>query len=309
MKSFLVLATLTFSSLVEAGPYKIIVFADEGAVARAEEYKTYLLAKPPFSEMGENLNIEIKSLTKEEMGCSKHATLDRIVTCNESDLLRKQSAEGGQLSVAFTSAVTGGGAGGTIPVATIDYPIETMLHEMLHYYGINDEYAYETQAQFDAYCTPEARAKWPNSAFFNPAPPYTDDPGARSKHASAVGWMGSIPADNLILNEGVLGSKSVAAAKGTQVMGLYAGGTCEKVLGTWKPYGNSIMRSIGAGSDDTIYPYYANIIREKITAANTRIARGERTPPPEVDCDHSLGHEVPIKLHKDVTQAVKKVIQ
>lgn len=309
MKYFFILASLFISQGAAAaeGQYKIVVFTDEGAEARANEYKTYLKSKPPFSEMGDKLNIAVIKLTQDEMDCNKSPTLDRIVTCNESALIRKQSAEGGQLAVAFTSKVTGGGSGGTIPVATKDYPIETMLHEMLHYYGINDEYVYESQAHIDAYCGVSQRSSWPNSAYFNQAPPYADEAGARAKHAPDVSWMGGIPSSNPILNGGSLGSKPVHAAKGMQVLGLYKGGTCEKVVETWRPYNNSIMRSIGYGTDDTIYPYYADIIRKKIESATQGNKIAKASPPPHLNCDHSHGHETVLELNKDVKSAVKKI--
>lgn len=249
-------------------PYKIVIITDEDASKRAEEFKEFLMNKPPYSKIApEDLEIKIVKETKETMDC-KHTNPDspRIVGCNTTKLNEIKAKEEAHLAMAFTSSADGG-AGGDIPVASNDYPIQTMLHETLHTYGMDDEYCY-SDSEAKVYCEPPDNKG--NSAHFRDVPPYESDAKAREKHAGDVPWMGGILATNLITQGTSLGSKEPSPVeKGKQELGLFKGGTCdqkkvaegEKPFQSWRPYANSIMRGY---EDDTIYPMYEDIIAKSI---------------------------------------------
>lgn len=250
-------------------PYKIVIITDDEANARAHEFRTYLMKKPPYNKIApEDLEIKIVKETKENMDC-KHTMPDspRIVGCNNTKLNQIKAQEEAHLAMAFTSSASGG-AGGDIPVASKDYPIQTMLHETLHTYGMADEYCY-SESEAKVYCEPPMVQG--NSAHFPPEPPYESDAKARVKHAGDVSWMGGILTTTLITQGTSLGSKEPSPVKpGKQEMGLYKGGTCDKKkmpegsttpFQSWRPYANSIMRGY---VDDTIYPLYENIIVKSI---------------------------------------------
>lgn len=301
MMKFLALLTVFHSAFVfaEGKPYKIVVYADAAAVARAKEFVTYLKKKPPFSKMDKNLVIDVVTMTKEEMDCkTKYPEIPRLITCNHAHLTKKLAEAGGNLSLAFTSNGSGG-SGGNIPVATVDYPIQTMFHEMLHTYGLADEYNYSPDEQ-KIYCSNPY--SYGNIAYFKDFPPYSNDGAARAKHASEIPWYGGIPASKLITTGTSLGSASGPIRIGSQTMGIYRGGSCdsEKTLG-WRPYDNSIMRGY---VDDTIYPLYEEIIVKNIESS---IGRKLQLPPPEVTCLQNESLNGILDLEKDIENAVRRI--
>jgi hypothetical protein len=203
-------------------------------------------------------------LDEKVMDCgNKTPNSPRIISCDNTLLYKKQAEAEAHLSIAFTSNGSGG-AGGGIPVASMDYPIQTMFHEMLHTYGFDDEYSYKTngEAEFNYYCSNVRNGV--NMAYFKDVPPYADDKAAREKHNSQIPWYGKIPASQLITNIADLGTVTTYQPMGKQTAGLYRGGACDsdKIPG-WRPYLNSIMRGY---SDTTIYPLYEEVITKQIEA-------------------------------------------
>lgn len=182
----LMLVTLmmgSFSALAAKDPYKIVILTDSDAKVRADEFKTYLGTKPPFNKMGEKLVIEVVTMTAEDMACANNMpNSPRIIRCDTQKLARAQSRADANFSVAFTSKGSGG-AGGGIPIASLDYPIQTMFHEMLHTYGLADEYNYWADEQ-KVYCKDPKSSG--NIAYFKDEPSYADDPAARSRHRADV---------------------------------------------------------------------------------------------------------------------------
>ncbi len=161
----------------------------------------------------------------------------------------------------------------------MSYPIQTMLHEMLHTYGMADEYHY-SESEAEAYCRrPQTQS---NIAHFTDRPPYSSDLDARQRHEVMVPWMGRINRGDLITQGRSLGSPMMnAIPRGQQVLGLYRGGTCDNAeIQSWRPYPNSIMRGY---DDDTIYPLYEDVIRQSIESQigrRVQLAGTNITPPP-----------------------------
>lgn len=272
---FLLLSTSVFAFGVFK-PYKIVVMTDEDSKERAEEFRNYLLQKPPYNKMAEKLDIKIVPLKKEEMDC-KNSMPDapRIITCNDEKLQGIQSKEQANLAVAFTSSGSGG-SGGSIPIASKDYPIQTMFHEMLHAYGLDDEYEYSASEQ-TVYCNSPRNSA--NMVYFKDKPPYSDDAFARKTHKGDVPWMSGIPESKKITEGSNLGSETKYENNGAQTLGLYRGGACSSArLPGWRPYQNSIMKGY---LDDTIYPFYEEVIVKNIESS---LGRKLNLPPPTVTC-------------------------
>lgn len=305
MKKKIILATLLTGVLTNAwsddDPYKIVIVTDATAKVKAEEFKTYLQGKPPFSRMGDKLNIEIVEMEADTMNCQNNMpNSPRIIRCNTEAIAREQSRRRANLAMAFTSRGSGG-AGGGIPIASMDYPIQTMFHEMLHTFGLADEYDY-SEAEQRVYCrNPRSRA---NIAYFRDVPPYSDDPAARGRHNSDIPWYGGIPSGKLITSGSSLGSPAEESiSPGNQTMGLYRGGSCNSAsLPGWRPYENSIMKGY---RDDTIYPIYEEIIVRNLESA---MGGSLDLPPPEVTCLQSDYNVQRVdELHDHVSDAVNGI--
>ena len=314
LKSTFLLLSLSFSStgwtklsivgkteVKKTKPYKIIIVTDPTAFPRAEEFKKYLITKPPFSRMGEKLQIELVSMDTEKMNCKNDMPdAPRIITCNRDLIYRTQSQHNAHLSLAFTSSGSGG-AGGDIPVASMDYPIQTMFHEMLHTFGLDDEYDYSESEQ-TVYCNNPVSS--PNVVYFKDTPPYETDSFARSKHSDKVHWMGQIPPVQLITSGTNLGSASLEKINaGLQPLGLFRGGSCNNsTLPGWRPYQSSIMKGY---DDDTIYPIYEAAVLRNIESA---VGRKTSLPPAESRCVHTQPSiQVVNNLDSEIDSIVKKI--
>ncbi|WP_408096563.1 hypothetical protein ACJVC5_16110 [Peredibacter sp. HCB2-198] len=294
------LTVLGASSVYAQDVYKIVMYTDPDAKTRAEEFKEYLLQKPPFNKLGDKVQIAIEELSVETMDCKNDMPdSPRIIHCNREELFRLKALAKANLALAFTSKGTGG-AGGAIPVASKDYPIQTMFHEMLHAFGFDDEYDY-SESEKKVYCDQLTPA--PNMVYFKDNPPYVDDPAARKKHDKDVPWMGRIPSENLIVTMGNLGSQFTKVVKGEQAPGLFRGGSCNTDdKPGWRPYQDSIMKGY---DDDTIYPLYEEVILKNIESSmGKKVAKDKKfedpSPPPRcLQHNHEMemlkGHEEEMK--------------
>lgn len=304
--SSLVLLSLFVHSHIEASsnkpkkPYKIMIAADKDAVNRANQFKIYLLNKPPFNRMGDNLVIEIVPFEADELNCANtNPDSPRIITCDTELINKTKRNIKAHAALAFTSKASGG-AGGDIAVASIDYPIQTMFHELLHTYGLADEYDY-SDSEKTVYC--QAPRSSNNIVYFKDKPPYKADADARSKHADDVHWMGQIPTAQLITSGTSLGSASLnSVVNGQQNLGLFRGGSCDGTLPGWRPYYSSIMREY---KDDTIYPLYEDIIIKNIQSS---IGRKINLPPPEPKCSQNQETLQTVNtLGSDVSQIIERI--
>jgi hypothetical protein len=261
----LLLALLSWSAFAQ-DPYRLVMVADPESRARAEEYKNYMLSKAPFNQLGGQLEIVITEMSDRDLSCANDMpTSPRIIRCDTSKLNQRKRELGGHHVVAFTNNATGG-AGGQQAIASVDYPLNTMLHEMLHMYGLADEYCY-TGTEVEEYCNPPRSA--PNVAMIVPAPPYANKGEAFAKHGDKIPWSSEIYAPTPITQgTDVLGTP---AGQYGESAGLYEGGHCtnkaaltEKI---YRPYQNSIMKSL---SVDSLQPFYQARILEAMEAARGR---------------------------------------
>ena len=299
---FFVAALMGVISTYAQDTYDIIMFTDADSKTRADEFKDYLLQKPPFNKLGEKVKVSVVELSADVMDC-KNSNPDspRVIKCNNDELFRLKAMAKAHLALAFTSKGTGG-SGGAIPVASKDYPIQTMFHEMLHAYGLDDEYDY-SGSEKRVYC--ETLTITPNIAYFKDVPPYADDSSARDRHAKDVPWMGRIPAENSIVQAGNLGSQSTKVIKGEQGPGLFRGGACNTDdRPGWRPYQNSIMKGY---EDDTIYPLYEEVILKSIESAMGKKSNKDKkfedpSPPPRC-----LQHNHEVEMLKGYDEEMKEI--
>jgi hypothetical protein len=255
----LTLLTFLLTTFAWAEPYKILIITDREAENKANEFKEYLLTKPPFSKMQtRDLEIKIVSTSYRDLGCGNtYPGAPRVILCDDDHLSRMKAREEANLAMVFTSRASGG-SGGAIPIASKDYPIQTMFHEMLHTYGCDDEYEY-SESEAEIYCqNPRSEA---NGAYFQDRPPYASDSAARTTHRRDVPWMNSINQSTFITQGPQLGSVIRSTEPGEQILGVYRGGACQKKIPSWRPYPNSIMKGY---RDDTVYPLYEEIIVKSI---------------------------------------------
>ena len=287
------LALLMISSLTWAkdkDPYKLLIVADEDAVKRAQEFKSYLTSKvPPFNKMKpEDLEIEIRTLSSSTLKCSDNTVKDSrgknlhksaLAECDSLQVANMQAKAEAHMAMIFTSKADGG-SGGNIPVASTSYPLPTMLHEMLHTYGCADEYEYDKRDSARL-CTDELLKTQANIAVFEEKPPYNSDQKARRTHVFDVPWMGDISSSTPIISGSSLGTPAISdltkVKKGKQTLGLYRGGYCNEKSSSWRPYENSIMRG---HEDDTIYPLYEKVITKNIESKLGRKLELVDCPPP-----------------------------
>ena len=303
MKIFLlVTALLGTVSVFAEDSYDIIMFTDSESKSRADEFKDYLFQKPPFNKLGEKVKVNVVELPADVMDCkNSNPQSPRIIKCNNEELFRLKAMAKASLALAFTSRGTGG-AGGAIPIASKDYPIQTMFHEMLHAYGFDDEYDY-SESEKRVYC--DQITITPNIVYFKDRPPYVDDPAARTIHAKDVPWMGRIPAENPIVQAGNLGSQSTKIVNGEQTPGLFRGGACSTDdKPGWRPYQNSIMKGY---EDDTIYPLYEEVILRSIESSLGKKSNKDKkvedpSPPPRC-----LQHNHEVEMLKGYDEEMKEI--
>ncbi len=265
------LALISLSAFAQ-DPYRLVVVADPESRARAEEYKTYLLSKPPFSQLGAQLDIVITEMSDSDLSCANDMPASpRIISCDRSKLNQRKRQLDGHHVVAFTNNGSGG-AGGREAIASIDYPLNTMLHEMLHMYGLADEYCYEG-TEVGVYCNPTRLG--PNVALIVPNPPYADKGDAMAKHSNRIGWASEIQAPVPVTQ----GTSTLGSPSGDygDSAGLFEGGNCSNNTALaetiYRPYENSIMKTL---SVQTIQPFYQARILEAMEAA--RGSRFETRP-------------------------------
>ena len=139
-----------------------------------------------------------------------------------------------------------GGAGGAVPIATINYPLNTMLHEMLHGWGLNDEYTY-SQSEADYYCHYPKILKGPNAVSFAARESYASDAEARDAHRDDITWLGYINGTPITSKAGAGGALKLGTPAGPsdRAPGLYSGSNCSLKMPSFRPYyEDTIMKTL-----------------------------------------------------------------
>ena len=261
MTRWLWLALALSPMALAVDPYRLVLVSDAESMTKAQEFARYLRERAPFNRIpADQFEISFTTLTPDQMDCGNNTpAAPRLVTCDEDAINREKRRVGGHAAAVFTSRGSGG-SGGQIAVASRDYPTSTMLHELLHVFGFADEYHYEG-FEVEHYCTPPREG--PNVAIITPRPPYPTKEDALGRHSRNIPWVGEIAAATPVTESQQLGTPSSYS----QDIGLFEGSHCTNARGTrkiYRPYLNSIMKSLNAG---VIQPLYERRILEAMEGA------------------------------------------
>jgi hypothetical protein len=297
------MALISLPAFAQSNPFKIVLVADPQAKARAQEFKTYILAKEPFKSLASEIEISISEMSVADLSCGNTIpTSPRIITCDRNKIARRLSEVGAHNALVFTSKGSGG-AGGSIPVASTDYPLSTMLHEFLHTAGLQDEYHYSESEQTH-YCNPPLKGA--NVALIKPNPAFANKQVALNKHGSEIPWNSYILQATPISTTQALGSPGTTTYQNSA--GLYEGGHCSKKANLtekiYRPYVNSIMKSLSDRPIDKLYSDRLVSYMEGRRGQKFQLATGTTlTPPPPPPCESIQ------KPEQSLPQEFKKFIQ
>lgn len=232
------------------GYYHIRFVADAQAMKQANDFTNLLLNHAAFAPIRDRFRIEYVAGDPDRMNCRNDLPQSpRIIRCDMTYVLSLGTAPA-HLTAVFTGRGSGG-SGGTIPVASLDYPLPAMLHEMLHAWGLNDEYTY-SQSETDFYCSHSRVLKGPNTATFATQEAYASDAEAWSRHLGDIPWIYDIQSGVPITVSSAAGSGAISVFKlGTPMAladtqpGLYPGANCSRKLPSFRPYGfDTIMKTL-----------------------------------------------------------------
>lgn len=209
----------------EHNPYTfaVIVDGDPKTAEKAAKFIEYMKGLEPFSRMGDQLVFRVVESTVEKLDCRNNDPIsERVIHCNKAETGKLGVSVGAHRTIVFTSKGSGG-AGGSIPVASLDYSLPTMLHEIMHSYGFGDEYPYTVLSELKAFCkSPNPRL---NRAIFEPLVYYASSNEAKVIHAGDFGWSGEIAKNTEITTGSSLGTAPGVYPEGT--VGLFHAAMCE----------------------------------------------------------------------------------
>lgn len=256
-------------SSLRVQPYKFLILADSGAISQAEEFVSLMKRTAPFNQMGKQIVFEIKTIDPKKMNCKSGCSSIQRLICCDIDYALKEAAPAHAHRVLIATSTATGGAGGRVAIAGTGYPPSTLLHELLHTYGLDDEYEY-TISEAKQYCQGRG-ARSANVVSIRPREPYASDEQARALHGSEIPWFGEIQAPTLITSGTDLGTTPMASwkrvfasAERRMTVGLYEGGSCNRVIPTWKPYfEDNIMKNL---SEVVIPPLHTRVILETMAS-------------------------------------------
>ena len=229
------------------GLYHIRFVVDDGSLERAKAFSELFLSHPVFAPFWARFSIEYLVADTERLNCrNDNPASPRSIRCDREYALSLGTSPA-HLTAIFTSRASGG-SGGRVPIASLDYPLPTMLHELLHAWGLNDEYTYSA-SEAEYYCSNPKIVKGPNTASFSLPGPYSSDRDARAVLSDRVPWLDAIvslpvtgPADqNGMLTLGTQPSADDGSP------GLFSGSNCSLVRPSFRAYkADTIMKSLSS---------------------------------------------------------------
>ncbi|OGS07914.1 MAG: hypothetical protein A2270_02585 [Elusimicrobia bacterium RIFOXYA12_FULL_51_18] len=232
------------------GYYHIRFVADALAMKRANDFSDLLLTNEAFASIRDRFRIEYVEGDADSMNCRNDVPqAPRIISCDMTYILSLGTAPA-HMTAVFTSRGSGG-AGGSFPVVSLDYPLPTMLHEMLHTWTLNDEYIY-SPSEADFYCDYPQILKGPNTSSFVTLETYVSDAEARDRHQADIPWVFDIQSGVPVTVSSTADSGEMNVLKlGTPMElagaepGLYPGSNCSRKLPSFRPYGiDTIMKTL-----------------------------------------------------------------
>jgi hypothetical protein len=217
------------------GYYHIRFVADAQAMDRAREFADLFLNHEAFKSIRDRFRIEYVEGNAVQMNCRNDVPQSpRIIDCDMNYILSLGAAPA-HMTAVFTSRGSGGAGGGAVTIASIDYPLTTMLHEMMHTWTLQDEYIYST-SEADYYCKHPGILKGPNTTAFPTFGIYASDTEARGRHSDNIPWIDEIQVPITAFN----GTKLLLGTSPTGFSpmepGLYSGSNCSLALPSFRPY-------------------------------------------------------------------------
>lgn len=237
---FFVLALISIcATAFSSESYRFIIVTDHEAVAIAGKVVKLLQETEPFKSISQQIEIKIIEGDASVMNChGDTAGINRVVSCDIASVAKLAAPFGPNKILAVTSKASGG-SGGSIPVLGAGYPISTLLHELMHSYGFDDEYQF-TEADAAVYC--RSKRQTINVVCFNPKPAYQSDSQAKTIHRADITWFALVHDNTLITHGDQLGTE---AKYEEDEAALYRGGGCNIVTPCWKPFwGSTIMSDV-----------------------------------------------------------------
>ena len=247
----IILITTCLFIVNSAYAYKFIIYTDQVPATSAQKVSNVIKTTYPFSKF--DIEVEIVTLSPNELKCGSKGKVDRLLVCSNSKKLQRSTikAGGDQAIIIVNSSEVGGSAdiGGGVPVITSNMPDMTIIHEYLHTLGLGDEYEYANN-ETKNYC--KKYKKVLNYVFIDPLDPYASDTMAKSIHMGEIPWFKDIIASTPITNSNGtrLGTQNSFVSyiypinvtnkptNSSELIGLYKGTTCKNAtppMATWQP--------------------------------------------------------------------------
>ena len=256
--------------------YKYVIYTDQNPSTKANEVKNLMKGMPPFSEM--NMQIEIRQMSTQDLGCAPTPGIDRLVVCNNDTINQRAASEGFDQPLVVSSSSNYGGSGGSVPVITTadNVPASMMVHEYMHTLGFCDEYVYSAQdlATYD-YCATQFVSNKPNLVQITPdADGYANDQEARSQHGGQIPWFSHILPSTAIASS-TLGTPSL----GSQIIGLFPSEMCKNSpnnVHLWKPGSAATIMDLPSAPLGPLEP----ILRDALMSVGLRPKGSSVNPPP-----------------------------
>ncbi|HBA61521.1 MAG TPA: hypothetical protein DCZ92_12040 [Elusimicrobia bacterium] len=234
------------------GYYHIRYVVDARSRARAEDYVRLFLSNPAFSSVADRFRIEYAEGDPELMNCrNDNPASPRIIRCNMDYILSLATAPVHMTGV-FTSRGSGGAGGAGVTIVSLNYPLNTMLHESLHTWGLNDEYEY-SPSEADYYCNNRRILKGPNTSSFPVREAYASDAEARNLHRGDISWLEEIAAAPIVYGApagadpgaGTVFKLGTPSSSPVNEPGLYGGSNCSRKMPSFRPYkADTIMKTL-----------------------------------------------------------------
>lgn len=247
------------------GYYHMRLVADAAALGRAADFANLLLKHEAFASIRDRFRFEYVLGDPALMNCRNDVPQSpRIIRCDMGYVLSLGTGPA-HLTGVFTSRGSGG-AGGDVPISSLDYPLNTMLHEVLHVWTLNDEYIY-SQSEADYYCSYPRMLKGPNTSSFPALAAYGSNSDAVQRHTADIPWLARIKLPVTSAGaDGVFTLGTPASLADRTRPGLFSGANCSLKFPSFRPYGvDNIMKTLST----TFIP---PIQKEAVLAEIARVA-------------------------------------
>jgi hypothetical protein len=226
----------------------IKIFAEKGAEVRAQEFIDKLKETEPFKQLFEKnaLNIVDAPIVVTTTKCKGGASgIDRLAQCDMKEVT--DLCDKAYRCPLFTSVPFIGAGGAPSPIVSSSFPWTTMLHELIHTFGISselnwgftDEYAY-TKSESKVYC--ETLTHFKNENQLKEAKIFKNKKSAEAACMDSIEWCEEalLSGSEVVtkVSDGWIIGSPIPVKCPDNTLGVYVGGGCEKTKpsSTYRPY-------------------------------------------------------------------------